>query len=73
MFTIFFTEKAVFDYSSAKTSDTELFGKFFNSMLENGVFLPPSQFEAAFVSYVHNDFELSKTLEATEKAVKTLI
>ncbi|MCX7770440.1 MAG: glutamate-1-semialdehyde 2,1-aminomutase [Proteobacteria bacterium] len=72
MFTIFFTNTEVYDYNTAKTSNTQLFGKFFNLMLENGVFLPPSQFEAAFVSYAHGDMELNKTLEAVEKAVKQL-
>lgn len=72
MFTIFFTENAVYDYKTAKTSNTETFGKFFNKMLESGVFLPPSQFEAAFVSYAHSDTELSKTLDAVEKSIKLL-
>lgn len=45
---------------------------FFNKMLESGVFLPPSQFEAAFVSYAHSDTELSKTLDAVEKSIKLL-
>lgn len=72
MFTIFFTDKEVYNYNSAKTSDTEQFGKFFNNMLENGVFLPPSQFESAFVSYAHDETELNKTLEAIEKSIKPI-
>lgn len=72
MFTIFFTDKEVYDYKSAKTSNTDIFGKFFNNMLENGVFLPPSQFESAFVSYSHGETELNKTLEAVEKSIEKL-
>lgn len=72
MFTIFFTDKEVYDYKSAKTSNTDIFGKFFNNMLENGVFLPPSQFESAFVSYSHGETELNKTLEAVEKSIEIL-
>lgn len=50
MFTVFFTDQPVIDYASAKTSDTERFGRFFREMLNRGVYLPPSQFEAAFAS-----------------------
>ncbi|MBC7808552.1 MAG: glutamate-1-semialdehyde 2,1-aminomutase [Akkermansiaceae bacterium] len=50
MFTVFFTDQPVTDYTSAKTSDTDRFGRFFREMLNRGVYLPPSQFEAAFAS-----------------------
>ncbi|MBA3633952.1 MAG: glutamate-1-semialdehyde 2,1-aminomutase, partial [Acidobacteria bacterium] len=50
MFTMFFTDQEVADFDSAKTSDTKAFGRYFNLMLENGVYLPPSQFEAWFIS-----------------------
>jgi glutamate-1-semialdehyde 2,1-aminomutase len=50
MLTVFFTEVAVTDYTSAKTSDTARYGAFFHALLERGVYLPPSQFEAAFLS-----------------------
>lgn len=72
MFTIFFTENEVYDYKSAKTSNTELFGKFFNNMLESGIFLPPSQFESAFVSFAHGDMEMNKTLEAVDRSIKEI-
>lgn len=50
MFTVFFTDQPVIDYTTAKTSDTERFGRFFREMLNRGIYLPPSQFEAAFAS-----------------------
>ena len=53
MFTCFFTDRKVKDFESAKTSDTTRFGKYFLSMLKNGVNLAPSQFEAAFLSLAH--------------------
>ncbi len=67
MFTIFFTDKEVFDWASAKSSDTKLFAKFFKTLLNNNVFFPPSQFEAAFVSFAHSDKEMEITLEAMKK------
>ncbi len=54
MFTGFFTDQKVKDFASAKTSDTTRFGKYFLSMLKNGVNLAPSQFEAAFLSLAHS-------------------
>jgi glutamate-1-semialdehyde 2,1-aminomutase len=64
MFTYFFTDGPVTDWESAKRSDTERFGKFFRAMLERGVYLAPSQFEAAFISAAHTDEDIAKTLEA---------
>lgn len=72
MFTIFFTEGPVYDFNTAKKSDTEMFGKFYINLLENGVFFPPSQFEAAFVSYSHGDVELEKTIDAVKSALKSI-
>jgi glutamate-1-semialdehyde 2,1-aminomutase len=72
MWTVFFTEGPVFDYPSAKKADTARFGKFFHSLLDSGVYLPPSQFEAAFVSLAHGDAEIAHTLEAVKKALRTL-
>jgi glutamate-1-semialdehyde 2,1-aminomutase len=60
----FFTRENVIDYSSACTSDTVKFGTFFRAMLDRGVYLAPSQFEAAFVSLVHSDNDINKTVEA---------
>ncbi len=64
MFTFFFTEGPVTDYESAKRSDTKRFGNFFQWMLERGIYLAPSQFEAAFLSAAHTDEDINRTLEA---------
>ena len=63
MFTAFFTDKKVKDFASAKTSDTALFGKFFLSMLKNGVNLAPSQFEAAFMSLAHRNDSTASSID----------
>jgi glutamate-1-semialdehyde 2,1-aminomutase len=68
MFTWFFTPNAVTDFTSAATSDTEAFGRFHRAMMEAGIWLPPSQFEAAFVSTAHGQTEVEITLKAAEKA-----
>ncbi len=72
MFTVFFTDKEVFDWASAKSSDTSLFAKVYKGLLDNGVFFPPSQFEAAFVSFAHGETELDRTLTAFKNAVKQI-
>jgi glutamate-1-semialdehyde 2,1-aminomutase len=64
MFTVFFTADAVTDYASARRSDTARFAKFFRSLLARGVYFPPSQFEAAFVSLAHSDEDVTRTVEA---------
>lgn len=70
MFTLFFTNEKVFDFDTAKTSDTKLFVEYFNRMLESGIYLPPSQFEACFVSAAHTREDFDKTLEANRSALK---
>jgi glutamate-1-semialdehyde 2,1-aminomutase len=72
MFTGFFTDADVVDYASAKKSDTARFGKFFHAMLDGGVHLAPSQFEAAFVSTAHDSRAVDRTLEAARKAFRSL-
>jgi len=72
MFTAFFTDRKVKDFASAKTSDTGKFGRFFRSMLSNGVNLAPSQFEAAFMSLAHTRADINKTIEAARKSLKGL-
>ncbi len=72
MFTLFFTEEEVTDFATAGRSDTQRFAGFFQGMLREGIYLPPAQFEACFVSFVHADEEIDRTLEACEKALKTL-
>jgi glutamate-1-semialdehyde 2,1-aminomutase len=62
--TMFFTSGPVRNYSGAKKSDTQLYGKFFRNMLEQGIFLAPSQFEAAFVSAAHTDADIQRTIAA---------
>jgi glutamate-1-semialdehyde 2,1-aminomutase len=69
MFTWFFTGEPVTDFASASTSDTEAFGRFHRRMLEAGVWLPPSQFEAAFVSTAHGPAEVAWILEAAQAAL----
>ena len=68
MFTYFFTDGPVTDWESAKKCDTARFGQFFRRMLESGVYLAPSQFEAAFVSAAHTDEDIDKTIAAAREA-----
>jgi glutamate-1-semialdehyde 2,1-aminomutase len=68
MMTWFFTEQNVTDYDSAKQCDTGKFGKFFHAMLERGIYLPPSQFEALFVSAAHTDADIARTVEAARES-----
>jgi glutamate-1-semialdehyde 2,1-aminomutase len=68
MFTWFFTAGPVTDWNSASKSDTETFGRFFRAMLDNGVYLPPSQYEAAFLSTAHTEEDIRKTIAAAKKA-----
>ena len=67
MFTFFFTPQPVTDWESAKKSDTARFGKFFHFMLERGVYLAPSQFEAGFVSAAHSQADIRYTVEAARE------
>ena len=69
MFTWFFTDQPVTDFASAATSDTVSFGRFHRALLEAGVWLPPSQFEAAFVSTAHSPAEVGFLLEAARQAL----
>ena len=71
MFTWFFTTGPVTDFAAAAKCDTKAFGRFHRAMLEAGVWLPPSQFEAAFVSTAHGDAEIAATLEAARKALRS--
>lgn len=68
MFTVFFTDQPVYDYDSACTSDLDSFRIYFHSMLEQGIYLPPSQFETNFLSLAHTPEDIEKTLVAAEKA-----
>lgn len=68
MFTTFFTAGPVTDYASAKQSDSAAFGRFFRALLERGVYFPPSQFEAAFLSTSHSDADIAATVQAASQA-----
>jgi glutamate-1-semialdehyde 2,1-aminomutase len=67
MFTWFFTAGPVTDWASASKSDTETFRRFFRSMLDDGIYLPPSQFEAAFLSAAHTENDIHKTIAAAKR------
>jgi len=68
MMTWFFTDQAVTDYDSARRSNTAFFGRFFHAMLERGVYLPPSQFEALFVSTAHTEADITRTVDAAKES-----
>jgi glutamate-1-semialdehyde 2,1-aminomutase len=68
MFTWFFTKGPVKDWDSASKSNTEAFGKFFRGMLDNGVYLPPSQYEAAFLGAAHTEQDVQQTIAAAKQA-----
>jgi glutamate-1-semialdehyde 2,1-aminomutase len=68
MFTWFFTSGRVTDWTSAAKCDTEAFGRFFRAMVENGIYLPPSQFEAAFIGAAHTQRDVEQTIAAAKQA-----
>jgi glutamate-1-semialdehyde 2,1-aminomutase len=72
MFAIFFSGEPVMDYETALRTDTRRYARFFHNMLSEGVYLPPSQFEANFVSTAHSAADIEHTLSAVEKAFKSL-
>jgi len=72
LLTLFFTGEPVRDYAAAKKSDTGRFAVFFHEMLRRGVLLPPSQFEALFVSAAHTDSDIDRTIEACQESLAAL-
>jgi len=68
MFTWFFKHGSVTDWDAASKSNTEAFGKFFRSMLDQGIYLPPSQYEAAFLGAAHTQEDVQKTISAAKEA-----
>ena len=72
MFTLFFTERPVKDYRTAKMSDTKRFAQFFIEMMNQGIYLPPSQFEAWFLSLAHTQKDLDRTIEACDMAFRKI-
>jgi glutamate-1-semialdehyde 2,1-aminomutase len=71
MFTAFFTADPVSDFTSAKRADAEAYGRFFRGLLDRGVSLPPSQFEAGFLSLAHTSRDVQQTIAAAEEALRT--
>ncbi len=72
MFTWFFTPDPVTNWDSASRSNTDMFGKFFRAMLDRGVYLPPSQYEAAFLGATHSEEDVRHTIDAAREAMSTL-
>jgi glutamate-1-semialdehyde 2,1-aminomutase len=73
MYSLFFTDQAVYDFASAKLSDTALFGKYFQAMLKRGIYLAPSQFESLFLSTSLNDELIGKIIQANEESLKEIL
>ncbi|MCK5286884.1 MAG: glutamate-1-semialdehyde 2,1-aminomutase [Thermodesulfovibrionia bacterium] len=73
MFCTYFTDSEVIDYATAKKADTVQFAKFFGKMLEGGINLAPSQFEAGFISLAHSHADINKTAQVAYKAFKKLL
>ena len=69
---LFFTYKPVWNYQDAKSCDTQAFARYFHAMLEQGVYLPPSQFEANFISAAHSQTNVEKTINAAKKSLKKI-
>ena len=72
MFCTYFTDRDVVDFTSAKRADASKFSTFFSGMLKRGVYIAPSQFEAAFISLAHSDDDIQLTIEAIQKTLGTL-
>lgn len=72
LLTIFFTDNPVLDYESASRADTALFSRFFHQLLTHGIYWPPSQFEASFVSLAHSDDDIRYTIKAIDEALNCL-
>ena len=73
MFSMFFAETEIKDFNSVKTCNTDFFKKYFNGLLEQGVYIAPSQFEAGFMSTVHTDDDIDRTLEASLRALEQAV
>jgi glutamate-1-semialdehyde 2,1-aminomutase len=72
LITLFFAADPVRDYTGAKKSDTKRFAAFFNQMLDRGIFIAPSQFEALFVSAAHTDADVDRTIGAARESLKAI-
>jgi glutamate-1-semialdehyde 2,1-aminomutase len=72
LWTLFFAPEPDVDYASAKSSHTNTFARFFHGMLERGVYLPPSQFEAAFISLAHSEQDIDDTIVSAREVLRHL-
>ncbi len=70
MFSMFFTDREIVNFESVQSSDLDLFKRYFNAMLEEGIYIAPSQFEAGFMSAVHTDDDIQQTIEAQSRALQ---
>jgi glutamate-1-semialdehyde 2,1-aminomutase len=70
LMTLFFTDAPVFDYASARRADAQRYARFFHALLDHGVYLPPSQYEAMFVSAAHTDADIDESLAAIDAALE---
>lgn len=73
MFSMFFTKQEIENFETVKTCDTEFFKRYFNGLLEEGVYIAPSQFEAGFMSAIHSDLEIDQTIDASFKSLKAAL
>jgi len=73
LFTVFFSSSQVIDYESAKLSNTKAFNRFFHALSEEGIYWPPSQFEAAFLSLSHTDEDIQRTISTIDRAIHSLV
>jgi glutamate-1-semialdehyde 2,1-aminomutase len=69
MMTLFFTDEAPFDYATARKADGDRYARFFHALLDAGVYLPPSQYEAMFMSAAHTDEDIEMTIAAVDAAL----
>jgi glutamate-1-semialdehyde 2,1-aminomutase len=72
MFCTFFSEHAVTDYASTSFADTAKFRRYFHALLEAGIYMAPSQFEAGFVSTVHSGDDIERTITASHQAFQAV-
>jgi len=70
IFSMFFTDQKIENFETVKTCDTEFFKRYFNGLLEDGIYIAPSQFEVGFMSAIHSDEEIDQTIAASFKALK---
>jgi glutamate-1-semialdehyde 2,1-aminomutase len=73
VFSMFFTNQKIENFDTVKTCDTELFKRYFNALLEEGIYIAPSQFEVGFMSAIHSDEEIDETIVASLKALKIAV